>query len=81
MHVYSKSAATSYGDNVHVLLPCADPAWGAGGSDPQENHKNIGFLSNTGPGSQKITNLPSQHSMFGHHRHASETPFNSLAGQ
>ena len=23
----------------------------------------------------KITNLPSQHSMLGHHRHASETPF------
>ena len=23
--------------------------WGTGGPDPPENHKNIGFLSNTGP--------------------------------
>ena len=50
---------------------------------PPENHKNIGFLRNTGPDPLKITKLPSQHSMLGHHRHASETPFNgvSLAGR
>ena len=40
-----------------------------------KNHKNIGFLSNTGRDPLKITKLPSQHSMLGHHRHASETPF------
>ena len=50
---------------------------------PLKNYKNIGFLSNTGPDPLKLTKLPSQHSMLGHHRHASETPFNgvSLAGR
>ena len=38
-----------------------------------ENHKNIGFLSNTGPGPLK--NHKIQNSMLGHHRFASETPF------
>ena len=37
-----------------------------------ENHKAIGLLSNTGPDPLKITKLPSQHSMFGQHRPASE---------
>ena len=32
-----------------------------------KNHKNIGFLSNTGPDPLKIKKLPSQHSMLGHH--------------
>ena len=32
---------------------CADPEGGAGGLDPLKNHKNIGFLSNTGPDSMK----------------------------
>ena len=44
--------------------------WGAGHADPPpplNNHKNIGFLSNTGPDPQKITKLPSQHLMLGHH--------------
>ena len=40
-----------------------------------ENHKNKGFLSGTGLDPIKITKLPSQHSMLGHYRHASETPF------
>ena len=37
---------------------------GAEGPDPPplKNHKNIGFLSNTGPDPQKITNLQSQQS-------------------
>ena len=39
---------------------------GAGGPDPLKNHKNIGFLSNTGPDPLKITKLPSQHSMLGY---------------
>ena len=57
---------------------CADPEVGGGGQGartPLENHKNIGFLSNTGLEPLKITKLPSQHSMLGHHRHASEMPF------
>ena len=56
---------------------------GTGGPDPLKNHKNIEFLSNTGPDPLKFLKLPSQHSMLGHHRHASETPFKgiSLAGR
>ena len=42
---------------------------------PGKLQKNIGFLSNTGPNPLKITKLPIQHSMLGHHRPASETPF------
>ena len=48
------------------LGPTPPPPW---------KHKNIGFLSNTVPDPLKITKLLSQHSMLGHHRHASETPF------
>ena len=40
-----------------------------------KNKKNIGLPSNIGQDPVRITKLPSQHSMFGHHRHASETPF------
>ena len=59
---------------------CADPDGGTGGPDPPpfENHKNIGFFSNTGPDPLKIVKLPSQLSIFGHNRHASETPFKWL---
>ena len=39
------------------------------------NHKNIGFLSKTGPEPLKITKLLRQHSILGRNRHASETPF------
>ena len=49
-----------------------------GGSDPpMENAKNIEFLSNTWPVPLKKNNtkLPSQHSILGHYRHTSETPF------
>ena len=45
-----------------------------GSGPPLENHKNIGFLSNTGP-DPVATRVPSQHYMTGHHRSASETPF------
>ena len=57
---------------------------GAAGPDPLlENHKNIGFSSNTGPDPVKKSQLQSQHLMLGHHRSASETPLNgvSLAGR
>ena len=51
---------------------------GGGGQEvrtPLENYKNKGFLSNTAPDPLKITKLPSQHSMLGHHQPASKTPF------
>ena len=48
---------------------------GQGVWTPLKNHKDIGFLSNTGQDPLKITKLPSQHSMLGHHRHTSEPPF------
>ena len=49
---------------------------GAEGLDPPtEKSQNIGLLSNTGPDPLKITKLPSQHSMLGHHRPSSETTF------
>ena len=44
---------------------------GAGGPNTLKNHKNIGFLSSP----KNDTKLPNQHSMSGHHQHASETPF------
>ena len=54
---------------------CGSRGGDRGSGPPLKNHKNIGFLSNTGLDPLKITNLPSQQSMLGHHRHASETPF------
>ena len=57
------------------LKQCADPdGWGGGRGSKSflENHKNIGFLSKSGPDLLKITKLPNQHSVLGHHWHASE---------
>ena len=59
---------------------CRSRGGGGGGGDrgsepPLKNHKNKGFLSNTGPDPLKITKQPSQQSMWGHHWPASETPF------
>ena len=45
-----------------------------GSGSPLKNLKNIGFPSNIDPDPLKITKLPSQHSMVGHYRHASERP-------
>ena len=42
---------------------------------PLKNHKNVGFLAKLVQILEKITKLPSQHSMLGYHRPASETPF------
>ena len=48
---------------------------------PGKITKNIGFLSNTGPDPLRITKLPIQHLMVGHHRPVSETPLKwRLAG-
>ena len=57
---------------------CADPEGGSGSGGPDpllKNKNNIGCLSKYWPGSPNITKLPSQHSILGHHRYASETPF------
>ena len=58
--------------------------WAMGGSrggdrrsGSPEKSQNIGFPSNIDPDPLKIIKLPSQHSMKGHYRHASET----LAGR
>ena len=67
-----------------MALACVVPGGGVRGSGPSlKNHKNIEFISNTGSDLRKITKLQSQHSMSGHYRFASETPFNgvSLAGR
>ena len=61
-------------DEVHVQI---QRGGGAGrGSGPLLEITNIqGFFSNTGPdpGALKIVKLPSQLSILGHNRHASET--------
>ena len=68
------------------LCVCAwvDPegGGGAGGPDPPpplKNHNTIGFPSNTGLDPLIISRLPSQHSMLGHLRYDSETPFVGVA--
>ena len=49
---------------------------GQGDVPPLKNHKNIGFLSNTGPDPKKNKKkLLSQYSMLGYHQHASDAPF------
>ena len=64
--------------SVHVRLMFGSRG-GTGGPDhpppPLKNHKNTGFLRNSGLDPLKIAMLPSQHSIFDHHRHTSETPF------
>ena len=49
---------------------------GSGHPPPPEKLQKYRIPSNIDLDSLKITKLPSQHSMLGHHRHASETPFN-----
>ena len=57
-----------------ICIPMHGPrgvgGWARGLSSPG-NHTHIGFLSNTVPNPLKITKVPSQHSMLGHHWHAS----------
>ena len=48
---------------------------GSGLTPTPKKSQNIGFLSNLLQISRKITKLPGQHSMLGHHQHACETPF------
>ena len=67
------------GSKVILCFMCGNRGgWDRGSRPPpheKSQYNNIGFLSNTDPDPLKITKLPSQHSMLGHHRHASETPF------
>ena len=82
--VYEKVRASTRQYNRHntlIRFMSMRSAWvdpegrgGGGGAGGRhlKNHKNIGFLCNTSPDPLK---LPSQHSILGHHRHASETPF------
>ena len=64
---------------LHALYMGGSREGGRGSRTPLKNNKNTGFLRNTGPDPLKITKLPSQHAMLGHHRHASETPFNGVS--
>ena len=51
---------------IHCPVPCADPEGGQGvRTPPEKNHKNIEFLSNTGPGPLEFSKLPSQHLTLG----------------
>ena len=61
--------------NEMCLIGGSRGGGGSGSGRPLKNKKNIGFPSNIDPDSLKITKLPNQHSMVGHYRHASETPF------
>ena len=65
---------------IDCPVPCVDPEGrhGVRTPPPLKNHKNIEFLSNTGPDPLKFSRLPRQHPTLGHHRHASETPFKSF---
>ena len=67
---------------LYSLRSWADPEGRGGGGGGQEVHpplkitKSIGFHNNTAPDPLKLTKLPSKHSTWGYHRHASETPLN-----
>ena len=52
---------------------------GTGVWSPMKNYKNIGFLAILVRIPCKTTKLPSQHSMFGHHRPTSKTSFYHVA--
>ena len=67
--------------SVNRNIHCADPEWGTKGPNPPtpEKSKNIEYLSRTDQDPLKITKLPSQHSMLGHHPHARETPLNGVS--
>ena len=74
--MHSSSLPLSLSLDSHVLFCCK---WnnlfsddkdrvGGGGPHPLENHKNMGFLNNTGLD-------PHKNHKIGHHRHASKRPF------
>ena len=62
---------TTDGENIVILEHGRIRRGGEGdrGSGPPlKNHKNIGFLINSGPDPLKISKLRSQHSMLDNHR-------------
>ena len=59
---------------MHVRIQRGD----RGSGPPLENHKK-GFFSNAGPDPLKIVKLPSQLSILGHNRHASERHLNGAS--
>ena len=63
----------------HNVFTWADPEGSTGVWTHPEKSQIYRALSNTGPDPLKITKLPSQHSMLGHHWNASETPFNGVS--
>ena len=60
--------------NFVADLTWANPDGGTGGLDPLENHKNIRFLSNTGPDSLKNYKATTPAFNVGPSSHARETP-------
>ena len=54
---------------------CADPDGGQGVRTPLENHKNIGFFSNTGPDPLKNHKATKPAFNVGPLQHARKTPF------
>ena len=63
--------------NNHTLISWGDPEGRTGGLDPPplEKSQKYRLYGQHWSGSPKMTKLPSQHSMSGHHWHISETPF------
>ena len=78
LHHYSIVDLLSYSLFIESIFMCGSRG-GDRGSGSLKNHKNIGYLSNS-LDPLKITKLPSQHSMLGHHQHTSETPFKFAGG-
>ena len=66
---------TFEGDMVSMGGSRGEGDRGSGPPPTPEKSQNIGFICNTGPDPLKITKLPSQRLMLGHHRPASELPF------
>ena len=65
-------------DDLKNLISICIIQGGGGNRTPLEKSNNIEFLSNTSPDSlKKNIKLLGQHSMLGHHRHASD----SMAGR
>ena len=60
--------------SIPWCITCADPEGGDRGPDPPGKIQKY-RVPYTGPDTLKITRLPIHHSMLGHHRPASETPF------
>ena len=78
VHVLISTAIEDF-DMVLTFHARIQRGGGQGVRTPMKNHKNLGFLSNTGPDLLKITKLPSASIQCW----ASKMPFNGvlLAGQ